>query len=239
MTPVVISLIISVSWLLHRSILIVYNKNLSQEIKEWISTRSILVPTFTVFLLPILTAYLTLNSIPDILKFILPIVTLVMGQFLGRYEKQNEIKQKQVEILLVLKRKLSIVREKLSLNKVIFQQELELISDVKRSFVESRLTTLDKITEDFTRLDIWLNLTRENLLKIDDLLKFYEINTLIDRFNELIEDRRDYRVRCKELTTNAADQYFDLLAHTDKELLKVSQSIEDLIAEVSKIKIAL
>lgn len=237
--PTIISLVISVSWLLHRSILIAYKKDLLQEIREWLSTRSILVPTLAVFFLPMLAVYLTLNSIPDILKFILPLITFITGQFLGRYEKQNEIKNKQVEILLILKRKSSIVREKIFLNEAILQHELDSINDKDRSFIDRRLQFLDKIIEDFARLDTFLTLTKDNLLKIDDLLNFKKMSTLIDEFNELIEDRRDYRVKCRELTTKSADQYFDLLARTDKELLKVIKSLEDLIDEISKIEIKL
>jgi hypothetical protein len=237
--PIVVSLIISAFWLLQRSLLIAYKKDLLEDIREWLSTRSILIPTLAVFFLPMLTAYLTLNSIPDIIKLILPLITFVAGQFLGRYEKRNEIRNKQLEALIILKRKFSISREKISLNKVVFQQELDSINHEDRGFIERRLQFLDKITEDFARLDTFLTLTEDDLLRIDDILNFQKISTLIDEFNELIEDRRDYRVKCRELTTNSVDQYFNLLAYTDKELLKLAKSLEDLIDETSKIEIKL
>jgi hypothetical protein len=237
--PIIISLFISVSWLLNRSILIAYKKDLLKVIGEWLSRRSILVPTLAVFFLPMFTAYLTLNSVPDILKIILPLITFVAGQFLGRYEKQNEIMNKQVEILLVLRRKFSIARKKISLNKTILQLELDSINSEDKGFIERRLQSLDIITEDFSRLDTFLTLTKDNLLSKYDLLNFRKISILIDEFNELIEDRRDYRVKCRELTTKSVDQYFHLLEYTDKELLKLAASFEQLIDEVSKIEIKL
>ena len=236
MIPVIISLVISISWLLHRSILIAYEKNLLKEGIDWLSKRSILAPTFSVFLLPVATAYLVLNPVPEIFKLILPLLTFIAGQVLGRYEKQNELKNKQIEILKVLRRKFSIAREKISLNKVILELELNLLNSDNNGFTEKRLQFLDKITEDFSKLDVFLTLTNENLLNINDIFNLQKASILIDEYNEFVEDRRDYRIKCRELTNNS-DQYFRLLKYTDMELLKSSESFEKLIDEISKIEI--
>lgn len=233
---IIISLIISGSWLLYHSILIAYKIDLLKEIKEWLGKRSILIPTLAMFILPIFTAYLTLNPISDIAKLSLPLITFVLGQYLGKKEKQNEIKNNQVEIFLILKRKFSIVHEKICQNKYIIEHELDIINSEERGFVERRMQSLDKITEDFSRLDSFFVLSKERLLSINDIFNLRKMSIIIDEFNELIEDRRDYKVKCRELTGNLADQYFDLLKYTDKELIKLAECFEKLIDKVPEIE---
>jgi hypothetical protein len=166
--PIIISLVVSVSWLLNRSVLIAYEKDLLKESGEWLSQRSILVPTLSVFLLPILTAYITLNSVPEILKIFLPLITFIAGQSLGKYEKQNEIRNRQLEVLLILRRKFSIARKKISLNNGVLQLELASIDSEDRGFIERRLQFLDAIGDEFSRLDTFLTLTKDGILSIDD-----------------------------------------------------------------------
>jgi hypothetical protein len=214
-------------------------KDSLKEIREWLSQRSILVPTISVFLLPILTAYLTLNPAPENLKLVLPLITFIAGQSLGKYDKQKEIRNKQLEILLILRRKFSVARKKISSNKGILQLELTSIDSEERGFIEKRLHFLDAVGEEFSRLDTFLDLTKDGLLSVDDLLNFQEIVALIEEFNELVEDRREYRMKCRELTTSSADQYFCLLKHTDEELLKLANSFEQKVDAVSKIDVGL
>ncbi|MDF0556517.1 hypothetical protein [Kamptonema sp. UHCC 0994] len=236
--PIIISLVISVSWLLNRSILVAYGKDFLKEGIKWIGNRPILVPTFAVFFLPIFIAYLTLNQIPDILKFILPLITFIAGQFIGKYEKQIEIKDNQKESLSKLKRSLSRTREKISLTKKIVQLELDSINSQDRGIFEERLQSIDEITEDFLRLDS-SKLIDDKLLTIDEVYNLREISLLIDRFNELIEERREYISKCRESNSNLTDTYFDLLKGTDKEILKNAGLIEKVMDKISKTEIKL
>jgi len=229
---------ISISWLLHQAILIAYQKDLLKEGLKWLGKRPILFPTFMVFLIPVTTAYLTLHQIPEFLKLVLPLLTFIAGQFLGRYEKQSEIKNKQIEILLILKRKLSITREKFYLNKSLLRLELDLINSSNRGFIERRLQFIDRINEDFTRLDTFLMLTSENVIAVDDILKIRKLSSLIDEFNELIEERKDYRLKCRELASNSVDHYFSLLEFTDRELLRLIESFEQDMHEISKLELS-
>lgn len=237
--PIIISLVISVSWLLNRSILVAYGKDFIKEGIKWIDNRPILVPTFAVFFVPIFIANLTLNQIPDILKFILPLITFIAGQLIGKYEDQSKIKDRQKEMLSELKRSLSRTREKISLTKTIVQLELDSINSQDRGFVEHRLQFIDKITEYFLRLDPSLKLLYDKLLTIDEVYNLREISLLIDRFNELIEDRREYISKCRELNSNPTDTYFYLLEGTDKELLKKAELIEKVIDKISQTEIKL
>lgn len=235
--PIIVSLVISVSWLLHRSILIAYKKDLLKVGREWLSTRSILVPVLAVFFLPMITAYLTLNPVPEILKLILPLLTFMTGQSLGRYEKQNEFKNKQIEVLLIIRRKFSIAREKISLNKRILELELDSINNKDKGFIERRLKVLDGVTEEFLKLDTFLTLTNENLLNINDLFNLRKLSIIIDEFNELAEERTDYREKCRESTSNSVNQYYCLLENTDNELLKLAKSFEQLLDQVSEVDV--
>ena len=237
MIPVILIFIISIIWLINRSLVIAYEKDFLEEGIKWLNERPILLPTVTVFVLPTFTAYLTLNQIPDIIKFALPLITFIIGQFIGKYDKQNDIKNRQVEILSELKRKLSISSEKIETNKFILQIELDGIESPRRGFVEERLQAVEKITEDFSKFDTFLKLTNDKILTIDDLFTLREMTLLIDRFNELIEERREYISKCRELTHNPVDLYFDLLKSTDKELLKNIDCFDKIMNKISKIEI--
>lgn len=237
--PIIISLAISVSWLLNRSILIAYEKDLLKESAEWLSKRPILIPTLTVFVLPTITAYLTLNRVPEILRFALPLLTFIAGQFFSNYERQNEARKRQIENLQMLKRKLSIARQKVYSNKTKLQIELDSFNSEGEGFIDVGLQFIDKITEEFSRLDTFSTLINEGLMTMPDLYDIWRMAILIDEFNEFIEDRRDYRTRLIGLTDNSANQYSRLLEQTDKELLKIVESFEQLMDKVSEIQINL
>ena len=231
--PITISLIISGIWLTNRSIVIAYGNDFLKEGGKWLSNRPILIPTIVVFCLPTFVAYLTLNQIPDILKFILPLVTFIVGQFIGKYDKQNEIKTKQAEILSTLKRKLSIIRKKIDLNKFILEKEVDLLESPNKTYYETRLQLVDQVIEDFSKFDTSLMWTNDKM----DLVKLHETVVIIDEFNELINERREYILKCREINIKSDNLYFDLLESTDRELIKRAKSFEVLMNEVSKIHI--
>lgn len=230
---VVISLVVSAAWLLNRGILTSYKIDLLRESKKWLDKKPILIPTFFVFFIPAIFSYLALNPIPENLRSTLPVLTFVIGQFIGRSEKVSDFKNKQIEVFNTLKRKLSVVREKLSLSAVILKNELE----ADNGFMEDRLQLIQQFSDDFSKLDIFLSLTNESFFDIEDLFKVRRLSILADQLNELIESRRIYIEKCRELTNNSIEQYFQLLKNTDAELLKKIESFEEVIDDLSKIKI--
>lgn len=229
------SFIISVAWLFHRGILVFCDKNLSEKIQIWLSKRSILIPTLAVFIFPILTIYFVINPIPDILKLLLPVITFVVGQFLGKQEKQKEIERKREQAILGIKRKFSLAQQKISSSKIILYKELASLGRGQNNFMEERLQFLDGITDDFVKLSIFLDLAENRNQELENHLILRKIDSLIDEFNELVEERIDHRNKCRELATTSADQYFKLLEFTDEKLLKVSMNLEssmDLISHM-------
>lgn len=228
-----ISFIISVAWLLHRGILIVYDQDLSEKTQAWLNKRSILMPTLAVFIFPILMIYFVINPIPDILKLLFPVITFAVGQFLGKREKQEEIERRRSQAILEIKRKFSLAQQKISSSKTTLHKELASLSRGDNNFMEERLQFLDGITDDFVKLSIFLDLAEDRNQEIENHFILRKIDSLIDEFNELVEERIDHRNKCRELVTTSADQYFKLLEFTDEKLLKVSIKLEDSMDLVS------
>lgn len=245
---VAVTIGLSLLWLFNQAISVAYGKNYLQICLNWLSKRPVLLPSLSALLLPFIVPGLIINlttqKTPDFFKLILPIATFIAGQFLNNRQKAIESRNKQIELFLSIKRKIVLSKNKNKDNLKFLEVEILQLDLYKSTegqdggFLEISLSQIEVISNEYSQLELISILTGKNLISVETIFRIMNFIELSEKVNQRIKDRENYRSRCREVCGTEGSSIeliyrsFDLLMSNDREIFKMSKSLNVLIEEI-------
>ena len=186
----------------------------------------IVIPSILTLLLPFIFQAFSNQTIPDIFKFILPVLTFYLGQITISYQKNRERDEQNKKIYLSIVHEIIENIKIIGKNNSLLDQEISIIE--KNQYLITPIYSLKNES-----LNLILKLSPETLIRNDLMIAISDVIYLTKETNELIESRSNFMASLRTLIVlNGFDNYSSDLKKYDQNILTNIISLKSMFENI-------